>query len=228
MHFNNRFSTYKNINIGRTAVVFGSGPTLNLFDSKIIPEKDALFVGVNSLVFKKDITLDYYFCGHDSAREPHHLHHITLENTLKEQIISSKINRQIFCATHVDGRQHPLHFDFKDVVDMNAIPYSIHTGKGLQTIKKEIHENDLYNHSIVFSALQFILYTGVEKIYLVGCDGGGGFSFLHPGKVWRDRIDWCWQEFSEFIKKEYDNVEVVSINPRLLEGLFHKDIWSLR
>jgi len=114
MHFNNRFSTYKNINIGRTAVVFGSGPTLNLFDSKIIPEKDALFVGVNSLVFKKDITLDYYFCGHDSAREPHHLHHITLENTLKEQIISSKINRQIFCATHVDGRQHPLHFDFKD------------------------------------------------------------------------------------------------------------------
>lgn len=229
MHFNNKFKRFKNIHSGKTAILFATGPTLNLFNFSLIEEKseDIIKLGVNSIVFKEDIELDYYFCGHDSAKDNNHLHHINLKNSLKQQIIFSNIKKQIFCATHVDGKQHPLHFDTKDCIDMGGIEYSIHTGSGEESLKKDIESNDLYNHSIVFSALQFILYTGIKKIYLVGCDGGGGFSFLYPQNFWNDRIDWCWLEFKAFIEKNYPEVNIISINPKLLKDFFKNNIYGV-
>lgn len=227
-HFNSNFLKFKNIHVNESAILFATGPTLNFFkfaDFKLNEEK-LIKVGVNSIVYKNDIQLDYYFCGHDASKDNNHLHHLHLQNTLKQQIIQQKINKQIFCCTNVDGSQNPFHFNEKDAHDMKAIPYAIHTNSGVDAFKKEISENNLYNHSIVFSALQFILYTGVTKVYLVGCDGGGGFSFLFPNNKWNDTVEWCWKEFIEYTNANHQNVEFISINPKKLKGLFLKEIYN--
>ena len=61
---------------------------------------------------------------------------------------------------------------------------------------------------------------GVNKIYLVGCDGGftqgsqsGDIELLH----------W-WKEFSKFKEKYYSQVEIISINPVSLKGMFEDGI----
>ena len=57
----NPFGDYKNSHLGRSGVLFGSGPSLLQFDTTNLPD-NVLRFGVNDQIFL-DLDLDYWFMG---------------------------------------------------------------------------------------------------------------------------------------------------------------------
>lgn len=77
----------------------------------------------------------------------------------------------------------------------------------------------------VFSAMQFLAYTHPKRIYLVGCDCSisnhfyGGKSENFSGQIER------WKKVKAIFDRFYPDIEIVSINPVGLKGLF-RDIYT--
>ena len=57
---------------------------------------------------------------------------------------------------------------------------------------------------------------GVNKVYLVGCDGGFTKG-IQSGDT--ELLHW-WEEFVKFKEKYYSQVEIISINPVSLKEWF--------
>jgi glycosyltransferase involved in cell wall biosynthesis len=77
--------------------------------------------------------------------------------------------------------------------------------------------------SIAFPALQFLLWTGVKKIYVVGAD------ITDSRRVGEDKPsqDYVrqnhlgrWQEFEQWVSYTFPEVEIVPLNPIGLRGMF--------
>lgn len=80
--------------------------------------------------------------------------------------------------------------------------------------------------SIVFPALQFALWTYPKRIFLIGCDcttSGYAYNKNEKNFLLPDKIIEAYKKFKKFAHKYYPDVEIVSINPVGLKGLF-KDI----
>ena len=104
---------FKNVNQGKFAILFATGPSLNEFTPSLIPEslEELVKVGVNSFIYNDDIDLDYYFCAHDVAKEPiDHPHkaandsNMLLTVPLFEKIKERCNDMQVFCCSKLDGR----------------------------------------------------------------------------------------------------------------------------
>jgi len=87
--------------------------------------------------------------------------------------------------------------------------------------------------SISFEVLQFILHTGVKNIFLVGhdCDySNGTFAKIMIGK--QQRADYYihryWKVVDEWIKENYPNVNIFSINPVALDIFPTKTIEEMK
>ena len=81
--------------------------------------------------------------------------------------------------------------------------------------------------SIVFPALQFALWTYPKRIYLVGCDcTTDGYAYAKTDKNFLkpDRIVSAYKKFKGFANKYYPDVEIISINPVGLKGIFKDEI----
>ena len=80
--------------------------------------------------------------------------------------------------------------------------------------------------SIVFPALQFALWTYPKRIYLIGCDcTTSGYAYAKDDKNFLipDNIIGAYKKFKAFATKYYPDIEIISINPVGLKGIF-KDI----
>ena len=89
--------------------------------------------------------------------------------------------------------------------------------------------------NIALSAMQIALFTYPKRIYLVGCDASQG-HFIQPKSldqsriaehekdlemaVSSNRVIQKWIELKEFAKAFYPDIEIVSINPVGLKGIF--------
>lgn len=83
--------------------------------------------------------------------------------------------------------------------------------------------------SIVFPALQFVLWTYPKRIYLVGCDCSmDGYGYNKSDKNFLDTslVLGGYRKFKLFARKYYPDVEIISINPVGLKGMF-KDEYPL-
>ena len=232
---------YKNIHKGKSGALFATGPSLNQFTPSLLDEPlgDVVKVGVNSFIYKDDVDLDYYFCAQDVAKEkdwkgkkhPHKSDdapEILLKTPLFDKILERCGKVKVFCAYSTDGKRHHEFFNDEEIERMNAETYELDSRVGLKRFRKDISSGPLFNHSIVFPALQFLLYVGVTKIYLVGCDASGGKSYLMPEtSAWKLALNGYkipqWHDFKGFWKKEYPEVELVSVNPVGLKGMFRNN-----
>ena len=222
------FLPFKLKHADESAILYATGPSLNNFDVSLLPEVPDVSVGVNSIIYHDDIGLDYYFCAHDVSKEYKNHPHRELndEFPLLEKIKSRCNSMQVFCAITFNGDVFPDFFTVQEAGEMGAITYDLSGNSGAQHFQRDLTVGPMYNHSIVFPALQFLLYTGVGRIYLVGCDCGGGASYLNQKAKWVDRsgrptdVVWNWHEFLEFKDTAYPSVEVISVNPQGLVGLF--------
>jgi hypothetical protein len=239
---NREFIFYKNKHKDKTAILFASGPTLELynFDSS----KDWVRVGVNSVIYKEDLKLDYFFGGQNVRRESwNHPHHdLEIKSPIFNQLDKRKDEMEIFLLnkivydiqnkpTWVDKANDEL-FTNEEIQMLGAISFECHTERGVSAFQIDINTNPLYDRRIVFPALQFLLYTGVKEIYLVGCDCGYGASYLEPNKRWDHDIKnktegtiSFWKEFKEFVDINFKDVKIISINPKGLKGMF-QDVYE--
>lgn len=77
--------------------------------------------------------------------------------------------------------------------------------------------------SIVFPALQFALWTYPKRVYLVGCDctnAGYAYDKNYKNTLPVNSIIGAYKKFKQFAHKYYPDIEIISINPVGLKGIF--------
>lgn len=213
------FAPYENIHAGKDVVLVASGPSLNQF----IPLPDAIYVGVNrSFLFEK-INLDYLFMQDYIAVKDyiHRIEHYKNKN-LKKFYGIMDVNRpeidEKWIIPSLFTKRH------------NASRYYTKSVWFPETYEPELLTDDISNDklicygSIVFPALQFILYTRPRRLYLVGCDCEDNGQFNNPDDKSPDpeftSVKYGWQMFKKFAEERYPHLEIVSVNPVGLKGLF--------
>lgn len=204
------FDKYRHIHKGREIVLLATGPTLNYYE----PLLDVITVGVNSAVLFPKVKLDYLF-----------VQDVFSIKYLEEKIVEYPC-KKFFRVTGTMPWCLPVKFlDLPDVEEYVSY-FSPHE---FRTCHYDIRKAPLGDPggSVAFSAVQFALWTYPKKIYLVGCDcnNAGHFNNIEADSTPVNRYIHGWEKIKEFQQIYYPDVEIVSINPVGLKGMF-KDMYT--
>lgn len=199
------FGDLKYINSGKNVVICATGPTLDYYK----PIEGAVHIGLKEAFRIEKIRFDYLFHHDVSAYE--------------KQIVPREFTgyRGKDCIKFI-GNSIPFLSD-KGLKD-NGIRFF----NSANEIRYQIDYFPLPDyHSIVFPAFAFALWTKPEKIYLVGADCSKGYSKKAQISRISDSTSLInsWKLMKEFAEKFYPDVEIISVNPVGLKGLF-KDIYT--
>lgn len=232
------FTKFKNIHSGKSSILFGGGPTFNLIDLEKIKD-ELILVGTNRHIFLKELNLDYYFCGDAHSVDDLFFKQIEKKKVKLNKFIGIRDSNKALCFLEKFG---------KIPQSENLLAYEVNRSKRkhiklsgynsehlhCDSIIKDIDVHKMTRRSsITFEALQFILYSGVRKIYLVGHDCSyqkGSFHdknfnismHSHYKNKPLPKLLNCWQHSKSFIEKNYPKVEIFNINPIGLKGLFEE------
>lgn len=205
------FSKYKNINYGKNVVLIATGPSLDKFE----PLQDAVYVGVNRAFTYKKVKFDYLFVqDYSDATRKYFGDFMAYEGAKKfcgimsEEIWPKSVIPESKCINaeryYVDAPFYRKHFT-RDIANEPL--------------------GDSY--SIVFPAMQFILWTNPKRIYIVGCDcNTSGHFNLQKNNLNTEKVIDGWIKMKEFARIHYPDTEIISVNPKGLKGLF-KDITTV-
>lgn len=214
------FPKFKGIHQGRDIVLVASGVTAE----KYLPKQDAIHIGVNRSfqIGRGRIPMDYIFIQDFSGKTPEYIDeldeyrkgqctkfyglttewHPTVNRVIPEShAIKAGALRYRTDWAPIDG------FEPQFAYDISTQPLGCFG-------------------SIVFPALQFALWTYPKRIYLVGCDcttSGYAYDKNYQNFLIPHRIVEAYRKFKVFANKYYPDVEIISINPVGLKGIF-KDI----
>ena len=210
-------SPYYKKHSGETAVILGTGITLNQYK----PIKNAIHLGVNSIVDYEKINVDYYFVMDYSNGQTAFIKNqdkISKYNA-KLQKFYGKSNGNVPLSWPTGwGRGIPDKFFDKTVKPFETVKFTgdfyvppIDLGKycfGLPI-------------STIFMPIQFALYAGFQKIYLVGCDcEGPNFKYKNHVNTVGVGLKQTFVYLREFVKLIYPDVEIKVINPVGLKNIF--------
>lgn len=197
------FSEFRACHRGRTVAVVATGPSLDYY----LQVKGIPHIGVNTSFRMERLKLDYFFLNHYSSGVCEELKSYSfvkffgyIGDVFPECVIEENHARRFF----------------------------------LSVLNRKLHTNIEYYpltggfYSVIFNALQFAIYTRPKRILLVGCDCAniGHFDdnqnkYVGPISTWLDG----YRCFKEFIAQYYPDIEVISINPVGLKGMFH-DVYT--
>ena len=201
----NPFGAYKDRHLGESAIFYGSGPTIKEFSTD---RKDILKIGLNEQIYL-DLDLDYLLMGDTFPRNPDKFINCFEDYNEYKPNITKFIRYQLW------GERGRMPAGMK-----HSQYYTCTLGGSPQTclFKKDISEGSLVGvASISFEALQFILYSGVKNIYLVGhdCDyTTGTFRTQFAGQhVEGNHMLQYWPLVKDWVEKNYPDVNIYSINP---------------
>ncbi|MBZ7986284.1 glycosyltransferase family 8 protein [Campylobacter sp. Cr9] len=201
------FAKYKGIHKGRDVVLLASGPSA----SKYKGIKGAIHVGVNKS-FLHEVKLDYLFIQDYRAFDGY-----------KYKILNYQGNNveKFFGIVDNDMFKIPMHV----IKSFNAKMYFTDNSKHKPSaFQKNIDKQPLGDFcSVVFSALQFILYTNPSRVYLVGCDCSNEPYFYNDSDssdLIPDRNINNFKKLKNFIDLYYKDIDIISINPVGLKGVF--------
>lgn len=217
------FGKYKNAFAGRDVVLVCTGPTAKNYK----PIKDAIHVGVNGAVYLNQVKLDYVFAQDYTIEQKNN-------STLNKDILEYKGNN---CKKFFGIIPDDLNTENVQKSSIHRIPLSYSFPKEVcqyvledwaqHNIAYDLSRNPMGQfYGTPFSALQFILYTNPKRLYLVGWDCSAGYAYnksnaLGPANY---QIDILKKYFVPFIKVNYPNIEIISINPVGLKGIFKDEI----
>ena len=226
MNIPNPFGEYYNIHHGSSAILFGSGPTILEFNSGQTPSS-VLKYGVNDQIFL-NLDLDYWFMGDAMPQVPSKFYDRFIEYN------DYKPNKQKFIryCNWSDDRKITIP-GWGNVPRNGQLPLNMKNSKYYICdsggnpdhclFKKDISKGNMTAvASISFEILQFMLYCGVKKIFLVGHDCNydkGTFAKIMIGKqqgadYWISRY---WGIVKTWIEENYPAVEIYSVNPVALD-----------
>ena len=216
-HHQKIFPQFKNIHQEKTGILVATGPTLNYYS----PIKDGIHFGVNSACLLENISLDYLFAL-DYSRIKENAQILKQTGYIKffgQGAVS-------YPHTYYDRKRHiPDAF-------IDSIPHSYKYYMDIRnynTINPCIEMQALPDFaSCVYGAAYFALYTGIKKLYIVGCDcaKNGYFNTTaqedHFSSI---RLINGWKIFKGYAEAFYPDVEIISVNPIGLIGVF-KDVYT--
>jgi len=223
---NSRFSIFRNIHQNKKGVIMGTGNSLNEY--KRIP--DAIHFGVNSVAqHEHREILDYYLIADRNTSQSTYIDRNT--NKGKQEILNLKCIKLFGIFKHANTlwkNRDNICLTEQDVLDNSAIKYEIGCRKR-GTFPKLVKDLDVYCfggfQSVIWYALQFALFTGINELYIVGCDlDDTNYGKGKPNKS--SHLFKMWVEAKKFIEKEYTNVKVIIVNPRRLAALFPNHIYT--
>lgn len=191
---------------GRDVALVASGPTVHLYE----PIPNTIHVGINSAIYNTNVILDYFFTS-DSSRA---FHNAAMKYTNK--------NCHKFYGEHIDLCYCNSSKKFRE--NANAEKYYLdHLSTTSDTFLKDIVNHPItYSPSTVFCVIQILLWCLPKKIYLIGCDCSGGW---YAGNSYYTSLVQDWQLLKNFREKYYSQVDIFSIHPVGLKGLFN-DIYQ--
>lgn len=199
------FAKYKNCNVGKDMVIIATGPSLEKFE----PIENAIYIGINEAIFYKKVILDYYFVQdyHGVVRE------------YMEDIINYYPD---VCQKFFGIIDEPCYIPDEYAIRANAMRY--YTNYDSALIRKDLLSHELADFgSTVFPAMSFALWTHPKKIYIVGCDckqtGKADFGISNKFGHYEQQVD-GWRRVKEFADIYYPDVEIISVNPVGLKGMF--------
>ena len=217
------FAHYKNFYNGKDVVVCGAGPTLQYYSQ--LP--DCIHIATNRAFLYNRVKFNYLFTQ-DWIGIQH----------LQQELINYKGDNCI----KFFGTQNGCHTEIPEsfAIKCNALRFNT-DGEFWPTAKfaVDISTNPFGNfHTIVLTALQFVLYTNPKRIFIVGCDSvpSGHFNSLNENDADRakqialqqkfhNEMYKDWQRFKNFVQVHYPDTEIISVNPIKLKGLF-KDVYT--
>jgi|TARA_R110000822_G_scaffold67844_2_gene165132 hypothetical protein len=209
--FNSQLKQFKDFHKGQSAIIFATGPTIKQY-SPFEGSEECIKIGLNRIYDYPQITedLDYYYYGSHYYTDNAHKQKI-------DKICSEYPNITSLASAFEEGRSHEVigrgNITPERALELGSIPFE----NNLSSFTNDISTYSTLGHSIVFPPLQHILYMGINKIYLVGCDGG----FTSGVDSESQELLFWWKEFVEFKNKHYPKPQIISINPVSLKGWFH-------
>lgn len=209
-------TVYKNAHLGRTGIIFGTGPSLLKYSTDISVHSDSIKVGVNSIIYHDvNLELDYFFIQdtlkNDKSLKTYH--------KKKEDYDKFKVSRQKFYGVS-DGRDKNKDWflTIRDCQQGDAVPYQINTVTDFAFKRNLDSEAVGAGRTVIMSAIQFLIYTGIRKIYLVGIDCSGNRVNEAVGGNYKGTL-LGWDKMKAWISTLSD-IEIVSINPVGLKKYF--------
>lgn len=214
------FGPYKSAFKDKTVVLVASGPTAKYH----LPIENAIYVGVNNACLLENVKLDFLFCQDFYMDEEKRnaivnyrpkecqkffgrIPDFRYERCLKTE--SAKHVRR--CPQYLIERAYAKEYYVQDEYQ--------------NSFALDIEREPLTPAGIAFSAIQFILHAHPCKIYLVGCDCSKGFFYKSNITFNVEYQINAWNRVKRHIDELYPDIEIVSINPVGLRGLF-KDEYS--
>ena len=221
------FTEFKNINKGKDVVLVGAGPSLNYFSSSFL--SNGVYCGLNRSFLYKQIKFNYLFINDIAS---------LITDNLQEYLLTyeEKCIKFVGELNGIKGWQISHSFINKL---KNARPYKLTCGILPSNFVADIDINPLGSFTTVsLPAMQFLLFTNPKRIYLVGNKkknnghfSGSTFNEASRGNAPLDKLfnqsveDWC--SLKKFLEIFYPDIEIISVNPVGLRGLF-KDVYTQR
>jgi hypothetical protein len=210
------FSRFKNVHQGQEIVLVATGPSVKHY--KRIDH--AVHVGVNSAFKIEHIDLSYLFMVDYANVKPYikEANRYQPDRCVKFYGLIDWVPGYIIPESDVI-EAHALRFRERDYANCHISPTCL--------IDSESFDG---RNSVVFSAMQFVLWTNPQTIYLVGCDCSTGHFDESPREQKMSKNELkastklisSWLNLKEFAHLYYPETEIKSINPVGLKGIFEE------
>lgn len=208
------FAEFRGRHKNQSIAVVGSGPSLNYYTQM----EGISHIGVNTTFLKPGIKLDYLFTQDYREENP---------NAWLSDLKKYSFVKFFGTAEWTDETRWVYQIPENIIEENQGRKFTLQANKEFMHCDIE-HYPLVGLGSIIFCAFQFALHTGARRIYLVGCDcsatghydGSGGVT-VFAGKLFVD--GWSWMK--KFVNRFYPGVEILSVNPVGLKGLFH-DVYT--
>ena len=210
------FPQFKNKHPHKIGILTATGPTMLYYN----PIKNGIHFGVNT-AFQK-INLDYWFAIDVVPIQDY------IDEIQKTQFIKffGQGHLPYPVSSYYERKRHIP----DTIIENSKNAYKFYFNlKNYETINIDIENQPLPDlGSCVFSAAYFALYTGIKKLYIVGCDCAlnGYFNGRVQEKHFNvNNLIKFWHIFKGYAEIFYPDTEIISINPVGLKGMF-KDVYT--
>ena len=212
------FLPFKAINTGRDVAIIATGPSLKNYQ----PLPDVVNIGVNYAFKNSEILFDYLFAiDYEAVR--------SIIKEMNDYRRGQCIKFYGLLAEYHGTKQFII--PESDALNAGALRFRSDPFIVDHEIKYDISSMPLMGGgSVVFSAMQFALWTNPKRIYIVGCDCSANGHFInHGNRKWTNdcspndaaaRLVLSWKKIKDFAAVYYPDVEIISVNPVGLKGVF--------
>lgn len=215
------FPQFRNIHVGRDIVIIATGPTLAKYTE---PFENTVNIGLNRAYQFNKVQLDYLFMQDGTATASY------IDEIDKLENIKKFYGRRLFFENYRPG----VRITEKHLISKNSYEFYCYNYCDCEP-KPNLAVYPLFTAaSVSFPAIHFALYTHPDRIYLVGCDStsepywdgvGRETDYLNQATRVNNTMLNGYVRLKEFAELYYPDVEIISVNPVGLKGIF-KDIYT--